>query len=131
MNNEAIIVAKKYYNAMFFEKNPNVVKECFPKEFLFNGRSMTSEKILELVTRLIFSSFHDIKIEVTHQFGDKEWVATRLLFSGVHEGKYRDIEPTHKRVEFQSIGLDRVVNGKIVDMWHEQDIDGILQQLNS
>lgn len=116
---------------MFFDRNLNGVIECFPNEFQFNGRITSAKQISEMVTRLIFNSFKDIKIDITHQFSNDEWVATRILFSGTHTGKYRDIPATNKFVTFQSIGIDRVENGKIVEMWHEQDIDGILQQISS
>jgi predicted ester cyclase len=67
-------------------------------------------------------TFEDVIAE-----GDK--VVTRGTFRGTHEGQFRGIPPTGKRVAFPVMHIDRLENGKIVEHWGHGDTLGVLQQL--
>ena len=36
-----------------------------------------------------------------------------------------------KKVKFWAVAADRIVDGKVVDMWHEIDTWGMMQQLGA
>ena len=59
--------------------------------------------------------------------GDK--VVTRGRWRGTHQGEFRGIAPTGKQVTLKSITIYRIGGGKIVELWEEADILGMMQQL--
>jgi steroid delta-isomerase-like uncharacterized protein len=59
--------------------------------------------------------------------GDK--VVTRGRWTGTHRGEFQGIAPTGKQVTLKVITIYRIVNGRIVEVWEEADILGMMQQL--
>jgi predicted ester cyclase len=47
------------------------------------------------------------------------------------DGETLDIPPTGKRIDLTGIDIYRVVDGKIVGQWIEQDLLGLLRQLGA
>ena len=63
-------------------------------------------------------------------------VVTRLTAHGTHTGEYRgleykDIPPTGKQVTWTETSIDRIVDGKIVEAWFNEDALGRLQQIGA
>jgi len=52
-----------------------------------------------------------------------------VTFSGTHQGEFRGIAPTGKQVKYTGIAIDRIADGKVVEMWHVADTSGMLQQI--
>ena len=61
--------------------------------------------------------------------GEVDKVVIRMTWRGTHQGDFYGIAPTNRPVSVTSIGIDRVVNGKIVEGWGEVDMLGMYQQL--
>lgn len=59
--------------------------------------------------------------------GDK--VVARVTWTGTHQGEFQGIAPTGKQVTFTAITIYRVSGGKIVEIWEEADVLGMVQQL--
>ena len=59
-------------------------------------------------------AFPDFTGTIEQQIADGDIVATHAICHGTHLGTLMGIAPTGKRVSFQSVSLDRVVDGKIV-----------------
>lgn len=73
--------------------------------------------------------FPDGKMIVNDMFAEGDKVVIRMVWRGTHTGDFNGIPPTGKTVEVTSIGIDRVVNGKVVEGWGELDMLGMMQQL--
>ena len=56
-------------------------------------------------------------------------MVTRVTFHGTHQGPFNGIAPTGKQVEWSGMAMDRITNGKIVEMWHHQNTAALMQQL--
>jgi predicted ester cyclase len=56
--------------------------------------------------------------------GDK--VCVRLTWEGTHLGDFMGIPATGKKVSVGTIGIDRVVDGKVVEGWGELDMLGLM-----
>ena len=61
--------------------------------------------------------------------GDK--VVGRVTMRGTHRGALMGIAPTGKHVTMTGIGIFRVEEGKIAEMWDNQDVLGLMQQLGA
>jgi hypothetical protein len=56
-------------------------------------------------------------------------VALRFTFRGTHQGEFISIAPTGKQVTIPGIDIFRVADGKIVELWGQEDMLGMMQQL--
>jgi predicted ester cyclase len=60
-------------------------------------------------------TYPDLRLTVEQQVAEGEWVVTRVLMRGTHRGKWMGIRPTGRPVEVDTIDVDRVVDGRIVE----------------
>ncbi len=60
-------------------------------------------------------TYPDYAIKVTRQFCDGEYIVTEFIMEGTHEGEWIGIKPTHKKLKFTGVDIDRVMDGKIVE----------------
>ncbi len=77
------------------------------------------------------TGFPDWKIEVHKLVAEGDIVASDLTITGTHLGHFRQHAPTGKQVRFSGTFMDRVVNGKIVEMWHRPDFLRMLMQIGA
>jgi predicted ester cyclase len=57
-------------------------------------------------------------------------VIIRVTFPGTHQGDYRRIAPTGKQIKYSRIAIGRIVDGKVIEMWHVADTYAMLQQID-
>jgi steroid delta-isomerase-like uncharacterized protein len=71
--------------------------------------------------------------EATEEFSlcEGDLVASRLTYTGTHEGEFVGVPATGRHVEVTGITINRVKNGKIVESWPETDMFGVLQQVGA
>lgn len=55
----------------------------------------------------------------------------RMTWEGTHTGEFYGIKPSGKRIKVTSIGIDRIVDGMIVEGWGELDMFGMMQQMGA
>lgn len=60
------------------------------------------------------AGFPDLKVTIEQQLAEGELVCTHAWFEGTHTGEWMGIAPTGKKVRFQNVSIDRVVDGKVV-----------------
>ncbi len=74
-------------------------------------------------------AFPDFHITIEDQIADGDRVVTRWTAEGTHLGEFQGIPPTGKHGTMTGIDIDRVVDGKVVECWVNEDDLGLLQQL--
>jgi predicted ester cyclase len=79
----------------------------------------------------IRSAFPSHHLSVEDQIAEGDKVVTRVTFHGTHQGQFNGIAPTGKQVKWSGIAMDRIADGKVVEMWHVQNTTGLLQQLGA
>ena len=60
-------------------------------------------------------TYPDYTIKIIKQFCDGDYVISEFIMEGTHAGEWMGIKPTHKKLSFTGVDIDRVVNGKIVE----------------
>lgn len=75
------------------------------------------------------SGFPDIHLTVEEVAADEHMVAARISFTGTHSGEFQGLPPTNRKVAFESVEINRVVDGKVVEHWFQLDQVAVLQQL--
>ena len=80
--------------------------------------------------RMLFTAFPDLHADLRQVVDDGECVAVRFELSGTNTGDYRYLPaPTGQRAVWEAIGIFRVADGKITEIWGTADRLGMLTQL--
>ena len=102
---------------MSTEENKVVVRRVLQAIWEGNLDTLDAHPGLQHMRRLapmVRVAFPDFTGTIEQQIEEGDIVATQALCHGTHLGSLMGIAPTGKRVSFQSVSLDRVVDGKIV-----------------
>lgn len=62
----------------------------------------------------IFKTYPDLKMSVSCQFEDGDYVISEVVMSGTHKGECFGIELSNKKILINAINIDKVIEGKIV-----------------
>lgn len=112
----------------------DVLSELVDEDCLLHGWTSTQRVTLEEVRQALEgqrSAFPDWNITVGELIAEGDLVASTLTITGTHRGKFKSIEPTGKSVSFNGVFIERVRNGKIVEMWHRPDFLRLLMQIGA
>jgi predicted ester cyclase len=71
-------------------------------------------------------AFPDLRHSIQAQIAEGDMVATFSIVSGTHEGPFFGIPASGRRVSFQHLDLDRVVEGRVVSHNAESGWLGVL-----
>jgi steroid delta-isomerase-like uncharacterized protein len=88
------------------------------------------EGIGQLITQYR-TAFPDLTATVEDLIAEGDKVAYRLTFRGTNQGELMGMPATGKQVTYTGIGIDKVVNGTIMEMWLNFDALGLLQQVGA
>jgi steroid delta-isomerase-like uncharacterized protein len=73
--------------------------------------------------------FPDLQITVEDAVAEGDLVAQRVHFEGTHTGEFQGLPPTHRKVDFHGLELNRFVDGRVAEHWFQLDSLTLLQQL--
>ena len=73
--------------------------------------------------------FPDFRDSIDIQLAEGGMVATRFTSRGTHRGAFMRVEPTHRRLTWTGISIDRVSEGRIVESWASWDMMGMMEHL--
>jgi steroid delta-isomerase-like uncharacterized protein len=76
-----------------------------------------------------FSDFRVKTMEPTLVDGNLE--AARSIVTGTHTGAFLGVAATDKAVEFESIDIIRIDDGKVAEHWGVTDVTSLMQQLGA
>lgn len=93
------------------------------------GRRDESRRSYEALIRHYHEAFSDAEVEVRRQLAEGDRVATHWRFSATHTGEYRGVPPTHRRITWTGISVDRFEDGKIAESWVDWDMFTFLDGL--
>jgi len=79
----------------------------------------------------LFRGFPDGRWTIKDQISEEDKVCTRWAFASTHQGMFKGIPATGKRLHYSGICIDRFADGKIVEEWEEWDTLGVLHQLGA
>jgi predicted ester cyclase len=63
---------------------------------------------------LMRAAFPDLQHTIDEQIAEGDTVATRVTMTGTHLGPFMGVAPTNRRLSWNVLLMDRVVDGKIV-----------------
>jgi len=102
----------------------------FADSVTFNGTRIPPQAISGILTQLR-RGFPDLHFTIAGQVAEEDRVVTWGFFEGTHSGEFAGIAPTNQAVKWLGIAIDRIEDGKVVELWHEMDMWGVVQQLRA
>lgn len=79
--------------------------------------------------QLMQNGFSDQKYEIVHLFASNDLVVDHWVLRARHTGEFLGIKPTGRKIEFAGSDIFRIKDGKIVDIWHTEEIARLMDEL--
>ena len=73
--------------------------------------------------------FPDFVFTIDHMVSEDNRLVGRWTGRGTHKGDFLGVAATNKSVEFTGFDSIRIENGQVVEVWHQEDMVGLLRQL--
>jgi len=125
--NKAIV--RGYMNEVLNNGNVAAFDTYFSEDVVFNNSKGVKQQLAGMQS--IRSAFPDFRLIIEDQIAEGDKVVTRVTFQGTHRGEFRGTAPTGKQIKYSGIAVDRIVEGKVVEMWHVADQLALLQQVGA
>ena len=78
---------------------------------------------------MLYSAFPDFNHTLENMIAKDDEVATRSIGRGTHEGEFQGIPPTGNKIEYGSLQIWKIEDGKISWLWMQSDMLGLMQKL--
>lgn len=133
---EAKAVVRRWNEEAWSGGNYDLAYEIISPDMTVHGAGgqkvgMGPDALIELI-RTWRNAFPDGYMTIEDLIVEGDLVGVRNSWHGTHTGAdFYGIPPSGNRVDVTSIGLDRVVDGKVVEGWGEMDMVGMMQQLGA
>jgi steroid delta-isomerase-like uncharacterized protein len=123
-------LVRRYLYA-FNEQDRETLSEVLAEDVIEHGAYEELHGFEEIADFLDahFETFPDYSGSTETMVAEADTVTVRYTVKGTHTGEYRDVEPTGRTVEWTGIGMYRIEDGEIAEIWLEEDRLGLLQQL--
>ncbi len=117
-------VVRQYFAALN-ERDSEAFRAVLADDFSY-GPIQDADAMVESDFRWI--AMFDLTYDIQAMHADGNFVTTRLIATGKHQGEFRGIEPTQKPFEISVTTITRVEDGKVAEWWGEWDFAGLLSQ---
>ncbi len=94
----------------------------------FNGDADLAAQIARIAP--MRRAFPDMAMVIEQQIAEGPWVATRVTYRGTHTGEFAGIPATGRRVSYAGTAMDRLEDGKVVEMWHTVNMHLLMRQIS-
>jgi predicted ester cyclase/ketosteroid isomerase-like protein len=125
----------RWFEELWNKKNYAITQELVASEFTAHGAGGQDIKQgpdgVAGMVKIWHQAFPDGHMTMDDIVTEGEMSAIRMTFRGTHTGEFYGIPASNKEVEVTSIGIDRVVNGKISEGWGELNMLGMMQQMGA
>ncbi len=132
---ENIAVIRRWLDEGWSNGNLALADEVIDAGFVVHGAGgQVVQSGPEGVKQLVAAwraAFADGRMSVEDIFAEGDKVVIRMRWTGTHTGEFNGRAATGRPVSVTSIGIDRVVDGKIVEGWGELDMLGLYQQIGA
>ena len=76
-------------------------------------------------------SFDNVQVNIQQMVAEDDKVTVYWLLSSTHTKEFMNIKATNKDVQVPGMEINRIVDGKIVEIWRLSDTMSLMQQLDA
>ncbi len=77
----------------------------------------------------VHQAFPDVHFKPEDVIAENDRVVVRFSIVGTHQGEFQGVKPTGRQARWSGINIARFSNGKMVELWGEADMLGLMRQL--
>src|SRR6201990_3050372 len=114
--------------------NFQVFEELFADDFLDHtpqpGRTPDKDGARQLY-KILRTAFPDFHADIHWQIADGDRVTTYKTYHGTHRGEFLGVAPTGREIQFETVDVMRVRDGKISEHWGVANLFSLMQQLGA
>src|SRR5260221_3944046 len=131
MENKAIV--RRLYEEVWNKRRVELVDELMSPSHAMHDNHLPDsvvgpEAYKRNVARFV-TGFPDVRFTVEDMVAENDKVAVAWTLSGTHQGEFRGISPSGKKVSLEGTTIHHIANGKIMDSYVSADYLGLMQQL--
>ncbi|MFM9164355.1 MAG: ester cyclase [Solirubrobacterales bacterium] len=123
-------LVERFYEEVVNERRLETIDELLTEDFVHNGEQRGREG-QRRTYEAFFAGFPDLRSEVVEIVACGSAVAVHRRWTGTHEGAFQGVEPTGRRVEFESTAILTVRDGRISGYRGVVDLLGLMEQLGA
>lgn len=105
------------------------VADYFVDHSMPEGTPPGPEAVLER-SRAPRTGFPDMHVKILQTVAEGDRVAVHARWSGSHQGRFRGIDPTGRRVRMEGMVFWRLANGRVAERWAVLDTESLQRQLD-
>lgn len=125
----------RWFEELWNKKNYAITQELVASEFTAHGAGGQDIKQgpdgVAGMVKIWHDAFPDGHMTLDDLITEGDLSTIRMTFRGTHTGEFYGIPASNKPVEVTSIGIDRVINGKITEGWGELNMLGMMMQMGA
>jgi steroid delta-isomerase-like uncharacterized protein len=114
--------------------NFEVFEQLFADDFIDHtpqpGRTPDKDGARQLY-RILRAAFPDFRAEIHWQIADGDHVTTYKTYHGTHKGEFLGVARTNRQIQFETVDVMRVREGKIAEHWGVANLFSLMQQLGA
>ena len=92
------------------------------------GQKQDRQGVLDAVA-MFRVAFPDLRITIESLVADEERVSVTGRMSGTNQGALMGVPPTGRSASFAYMDMYAIANGQIAEVWHVEDLAGMMRQL--
>ncbi len=125
----------RWFDQLWNNKNYNIAYELVDPDFTAHGAGGQDIKqgpdgVIGMV-KAWHAAMPDGKMTMDDIITEGDLSTIMMTWRGTHTGPFGDIPASGGKIEVTSIGIDRVIDGKITEGWGELNMLGMLQQMGA
>jgi steroid delta-isomerase-like uncharacterized protein len=126
-------LAHRYFEELMNQGRLECIPELMVPDFAFRIATLPEpihghEGMKQFVTGLR-NAFPDLHFAIDREMADGDKVAIRWIITGTHRGEFLGFAPSGNRIKDQGIDIFRFRDGKIAEVWVNENDLGLIQQL--
>ena len=120
----------------FFEEGPSkgnlsIADELLSPDFAMHTPLPASPGIKGINEVIITcrAAFEHLNVTIEDMIAEGDKVTARFTAHGAHKGDFMGLQATGKPITMTGIEIFRIKDGKIIELWGEANLLGLMQQL--
>jgi predicted ester cyclase len=127
---------KRFYDEVLAGGNLALIDELTTDDFVDHEEGLPGQPAgregVHFFANAIREAFPDISPRETDpMLADGNLEVARTILSATHKGEFMGVSPTDRSVEFETIDIIRVEDGKVREHWGLTDVMSLMQQLGA
>jgi steroid delta-isomerase-like uncharacterized protein len=121
-------LVERFYREVINERRLDVIGEVLAEDFVHDGE-LRGRSGQRRVYEEFFTGFPDLRTEVVEIFSSGDKVAVHRRWTGTHDGHFQGVDPTGRKVDFESTAILTVRDGRIVEYRGVLDLLKLMSQI--